>query len=228
MKAAKGETFTSAQKENCNLLQQVNQMRDSIRSAITVDHHNSSRLSVRSHLTNETSLFANNQMSYLQILSKAIRSTATKEFRVSEINQHNDDYDSDELKHYCHSDADDFQDPDPFFEYNKCHMCSFLQKKVEDPIYIYEPVRISNTFGLPSPVFEEPKTNITVEVEQITRQKFYKTMEKLVLPEKCIDKAEEALFKDYVNSSVKLGETNLAAEYMSTVHNPSMFPLEKK
>ena len=53
-------------------------------------------------------------------------------------------------------------------------------------------------------------------------------MEKLVLPEKCIDRAEEALFKDYVNSSVKLGETNLAAEYMSTVHNPSMFPLEKK
>jgi hypothetical protein len=77
-------------------------------------------------------------------------------------------------------------------------------------------------------VFEEPKTNITVEVEQITRQKFYKTMEKLVLPEKCIDRAEEAFFKDYVNSSVKLGETNLAAEYMSTLHNPSMFPLEKK
>lgn len=48
-------------------------------------------------------------------------------------------------------------------------MCSFLQKKVEDPIYIYEPVRISNSFGMPTPVFEEPKTNITAEVEQITR-----------------------------------------------------------
>lgn len=53
-------------------------------------------------------------------------------------------------------------------------------------------------------------------------------MEKLVLPEKCIDKAEEALFKEYLNSGVKLGEMNQAAEYMSTVNNPSMFPLEKK
>ena len=171
-KASKGETFVATNKQNCDLLQQVNQMRDSVRqsSSLIKDNHNSSRISIRaSHLTSETSMFANSQMSYLQKLSKAIRSKTTKEFKASEINQNNDDYDSDELNHYCHSDADDFQDPDPFFEYNKCHMCSFLQKKVEDPIYIYEPVRISNTFGLPNPVFDEPKTNITGEIEQITR-----------------------------------------------------------
>lgn len=53
-------------------------------------------------------------------------------------------------------------------------------------------------------------------------------MEKLVLPERCVDKAEEALFKDYMNSVAKIGEINVAAEYMSTLNNPSMFPIEKK
>ena len=32
--------------------------------------------------------------------------TTNKEFKASDINQHDDDYDSDELKHYCHSDGD--------------------------------------------------------------------------------------------------------------------------
>ena len=107
-------------------------------------------------------------------------------------------------------------------------MCSFIEKRNEDPVYIYEPVQISNSFGLPRPTFTEPKKNITLEVEQLTRKKFYTTMEKLVLPEKCVDEAEEKLFKDYLNLGTKLGEMNLAAEYMSTVNNPSMFPLEKK
>ena len=120
-------------------------------------------------------MFANNQTSYLQLLSKAIRTmtTTNKEFKASDINQHDDDYDSDELKHYCHSDGDDYLDPDPFFEYNKCHMCSFIEKKNEDPIYTYEPVQISNSYGMPRPTFEEPKINITIEVEQLTRKKFY-------------------------------------------------------
>jgi hypothetical protein len=66
-------------------------------------------------------------------------------------------------------------------------MCSFLEKKSDDPIYAFDPVRISSSFGLPKPIFVEPKINITIEVEQLTREKFYKIMEKLVLPERCID-----------------------------------------
>jgi hypothetical protein len=53
-------------------------------------------------------------------------------------------------------------------------------------------------------------------------------MEKLVLPEKCIDSVEENLFKDYQTISLKLQDFNQAAEYMNILQNPSMFPLEKK
>lgn len=31
------------------------------------------------------------------------------------------DYDSDDLKHNCHSDPDLYYDPDPLYEYNKCN-----------------------------------------------------------------------------------------------------------
>jgi hypothetical protein len=40
-------------------------------------------------------------------------------------------------------------------------------------------------------------------------------MEKLVLPEKCIDSVEENLFKDYQTISLKLHDFNQAAEYMN-------------
>lgn len=49
-------------------------------------------------------------------------------------------YDSDELKHNCHSDADLFMDEDPLFEYNKCHKLQFLERKCEDKIYRFDPV----------------------------------------------------------------------------------------
>lgn len=117
--------------------------------------------------------------------------------------------------HYCHSDLDEDLDADPFFEYNKCHMCSMLEKKCEDKMYNFDPVRIESSYGLPRPNFEPPKQNITQEIEQVTRQKFYKVMEKLVLPEKCIDSVEENLFKDYQTISLKLHDFNQAAEYMN-------------
>jgi hypothetical protein len=44
-------------------------------------------------------------------------------------------YDSDELKHNCHSEPDLSRDPDPLFEYNKCHKMQFLENKVESRIY---------------------------------------------------------------------------------------------
>jgi len=53
-------------------------------------------------------------------------------------------------------------------------------------------------------------------------------MEKLVLPEKCVDEAEENNKRIKRVALKHLIEMNLAAEYMSTVNNPSMFPLEKK
>jgi hypothetical protein len=45
-----------------------------------------------------------------------------------------EDYDSDELKHNCHSDVDIYYDEDPLFEWNKCHITTFLDKKCSDRI----------------------------------------------------------------------------------------------
>lgn len=47
---------------------------------------------------------------------------------------------SEDLKHHCHSDADNDLDDDPWFEYNKCHTSSFIEKRLEDRIYNFEPI----------------------------------------------------------------------------------------
>jgi hypothetical protein len=39
------------------------------------------------------------------------------------------EYDSDEIKHHCHSDLDSTEE-DPYFEYNKGNQYSFLEKKI--------------------------------------------------------------------------------------------------
>ena len=36
----------------------------------------------------------------------------------------------DEMGHHCHSDFDSQADPDPYFEYNKCHNSSKLDMKL--------------------------------------------------------------------------------------------------
>lgn len=38
------------------------------------------------------------------------------------------EYDSDEIFHHGHSDIGE-DDPDPFFEYNKCNTVTYLEKK---------------------------------------------------------------------------------------------------
>lgn len=61
--------------------------------------------------------------------------------RVQDIQSLQDDMvDSEDLKHNCHSDADIDLDSDPWFEYNKCHAHSFIEKRLEDRIYNFEPI----------------------------------------------------------------------------------------
>jgi len=59
------------------------------------------------------------------------------------------EYDSDDLRHNCHSDVDIYADEDPMFEYNKCHKHSFLDKRLEDRLHTYDQMRVS-TFVKPS------------------------------------------------------------------------------
>jgi hypothetical protein len=53
------------------------------------------------------------------------------------------DYDSDDLKHNCHSDPDLYYDEDPLYEYNKCNKLQFLEKRCLDPIYQFDTMSIS-------------------------------------------------------------------------------------
>ena len=52
-------------------------------------------------------------------------------------------YDSDELKHNCHSDLDEYADTDPMYEYDKCNKYSNLEKKVESRLHTYEKMCVS-------------------------------------------------------------------------------------
>jgi len=45
------------------------------------------------------------------------------------------DYDSDEIKHHCHSDLDE-DEVDPYFEYNRCNQFEYLEKKIGQEKYI--------------------------------------------------------------------------------------------
>lgn len=93
--------------------------------------------------------------------------------------QQDDDHDSDELRHNCHSDAESNLDSDPNFEYNKCHQISFLEKKCESRLHKFYPLQIS-TFGLPSPIFNPPKPDIVSELDNLVRLKFYQNMQQYV------------------------------------------------
>jgi hypothetical protein len=59
-------------------------------------------------------------------------------FTARDLMNQDEDYDSDELKHNCHSDPDLLLDDDPMYEYNKCHTFSFIEKKCEDPTHKFE------------------------------------------------------------------------------------------
>ena len=53
------------------------------------------------------------------------------------------DHDSEELRHNCHSDADEKFDSNPFFEYNKCCSVSNIEKKLEDKIHKFQSISLS-------------------------------------------------------------------------------------
>jgi len=39
------------------------------------------------------------------------------------------DEDSDDMAHHCHSDVD-YDEPDPYFEYNRCNQVEYIEKKL--------------------------------------------------------------------------------------------------
>ena len=53
---------------------------------------------------------------------------------------------------------DENEDDDPYYEYNKCHTYTFLEKKLQESFEKFEPVELS-TFGLPRVQFEETAIN---------------------------------------------------------------------
>ena len=48
-----------------------------------------------------------------------------------------------EITHHCHSDLDMEEDPDPFYEYNKCNEMTLLEKKTQSKFETFNPIEIS-------------------------------------------------------------------------------------
>lgn len=95
-----------------------------------------------------------------QIVVQRISRVGSVALRSSDLlSELEDDHDSEELQHNCHSDLDWNQDSDPFYEYDKCDKLSWLEKKLQDRLHRFEPLNISR-FGVPNCVVEPPKENI--------------------------------------------------------------------
>ena len=101
-----------------------------------------------------------------------------------------DDHDSEELQHNCHSDFDCNQDDDPIYESDKCDQLSWLEKRIQDRVHRFEPLNISR-FGVPNCVTMPHKENIVKEIDNLVREKLLKVMEKLVRPGPIVDKDEK-------------------------------------
>lgn len=53
------------------------------------------------------------------------------------------EYDSDEIRHHCHSEEDD-ELIDPYFEYNKCNTSSFIENKlIQNKFSEFTPVNLN-------------------------------------------------------------------------------------
>jgi len=59
-----------------------------------------------------------------------------------------EDIDLDQIAQHCHSDQEEKDDDDPYYEYNKCNTFTFLEKKLAENFEKFEKVEISK-FGLP-------------------------------------------------------------------------------
>ena len=135
--------------------------------------------------------------SFFRRLSQSFTKKAKQEVILLDDYQ----YDSDELKHNCHSEPDMQVDLDPLFEYNKCHKLQFLDKKCEDKIYRFEPIQLEKSTNHDFMVKHEcdEKENLSVQTKIETR--FHKQMERWVQVESFTSEEESKKLNDYLTQA---------------------------
>jgi hypothetical protein len=100
------------------------------------------------------------------------------------------DYDSDEIKHHCHSDVD-AEELDPYYEYNKCNQFKFLEKRIGQEKVI--PITL-NQFAIRYGNKEKKQCDLYEELDRIIKRKYLHAMQQLVNPSLIIDAKEERNF----------------------------------
>ena len=129
------------------------------------------------------------------------------------------EYDSDEIKHHCHSDVDE-DETDPYFEYNKCENFEFLEKKIYSKREVFIPINLN-----PFLIKVSHKLTVTVdlldELDKIIKKKYLTAMKTLLKPIPIFDQREEKTFATYAQGvdTHLLWETHQAQQLLK---NPSL------
>jgi len=129
----------------------------------------------------------------------------------------NDEYDSDELRVHCHSDLDLMEDPDPYFEYQKCHQVTQLENKIHSKFNQFEPISISR-FEIVRKDVEQAKVNYTEEIEKLINRRYLSTMQDLVYPDAIIDKEEKKVFEKYLKRDEQVIKDSSITDYEEFAH----------
>ena len=78
-------------------------------------------------------------------VSRSSRATQNLSFSIDRL-----ECDSDDMAHHCHSDLD-YDEPDPYFEYNKCNQFEYVEKKLQGKLEEFIPIDLNdNDFMLQS------------------------------------------------------------------------------
>lgn len=125
-----------------------------------------------------------------QIQPVILRNSMTNQSFVHEL-----EYDSDEIRHHCHSDLDE-DEHDPYFEYNRCNQFEYLEKKIEQDKFI--PISL-NQFGIRYAHSDQAPCDLLQELDNIIKRKYLHAMQQLVNPDPIIDSKEERTFNNYLN-----------------------------
>jgi hypothetical protein len=84
------------------------------------------------------------------------------------------DVDYDEMAHHCHSDLD-YDEDDPYFEYNKCNQFEYIEKKLLGKLEEFVPVDLNQFMIMPKNKIQT-KCNLLEELDKIIKRKYLHAM----------------------------------------------------
>lgn len=126
-------------------------------------------------------------------VSRSSRSTQNLSFSIDRL-----ECDDDDMAHHCHSDLD-YDERDPYFEYNKCNQFEYLEKKLQGKLEEFVPIDLNlQTDLIGSRHIIQTKCDLLEELDRIIKRKYLHAMQELVNPDPIMDKREEKTFHSYL------------------------------